>query len=309
MGLLDTSSRWMDVMLTSVGRRALAEGDLDVQYYSFSDRSAGYILGGEIGEVRWLDDPHKHLMTEAFSKPQDQVILTTDLFGDVVRDEDFVISNEEGEQTFSLSGGVAEQPWDAEFFGSFVQSLSSDLKSNSSLSLGEINGDLHFRPKDGVKHEATIPRRLWDVDAKFRFRQMSPIQDDEEFSGLSQMEFLPPVVFESDIERDLGSWARIFPEPIIVQKSVLDAGKRQGRRCLNVEFNDATATFQFFVLQDNVLTTLSVVETKTNEETLKSWVVGELVDVEGETHFIRLFRVFWDQTKDEETPKQRLLED
>jgi hypothetical protein len=138
---------------------------------------------------------------------------------------------------------------------------------------------------------------------------MSPIQDDEEFSGLSQMEFLPPVVFESDIERDLGSWARIFPEPIIVQKSVLDAGKRQGRRCLNVEFNDATATFQFFVLQDNVLTTLSVVETKTNEETLKSWVVGELVDVEGETHFIRLFRVFWDQTKDEETPKQRLLED
>lgn len=95
MGILDTTSRWVDTTLTLEGRRALTEGELDIRYFSLSDAGASYLMGGEDGGSKWLADPENLLQLEAYSHPRDLAVITRDAFGDVVRDDPFYASRQD----------------------------------------------------------------------------------------------------------------------------------------------------------------------------------------------------------------------
>jgi hypothetical protein len=311
MGFLDTTSRWMDVMLTAAGKRALAEGDLDVQFYSFGDRSSAYLVEGQIGERAWFVEPDKHLMIEAFSRPQDLVTLTVDDYGDIVRDENLLLVNDEGEiqSPPAFSGERSKQRVTKDLLQRFSTNWSTALKSFASISPIESEGEFEIKVKDGNRDNAKIPRRLWDVDAVQRITQHLPMTEDEEFASLTQMRFLPPVVIEGEVRRPLGNWNPVFPEPVVVNKDVLQAAYRDDRECMRVNLSEATGSFQFFLVdEDNdVVLPLTIVRSETDDAALKSWVVGELIDADNETHFFRLFRVFFSEGPVVEDPRTRLL--
>lgn len=71
MGILDSKSRVMDVVITTEGRRQMSAGTFDVKYATFSDASVFYEADAENGHV----DPTGRLYFEAVNLPQDQIIF------------------------------------------------------------------------------------------------------------------------------------------------------------------------------------------------------------------------------------------
>lgn len=68
-GILDNKSRMIDAILTSEGRRQMAEGTFDVSYVSFTDADVSYEYDPVGGHV----DPTNRIYFEACNLPQDQV--------------------------------------------------------------------------------------------------------------------------------------------------------------------------------------------------------------------------------------------
>lgn len=68
-GILNNKSRIIDAMLTSEGRRQMAEGTFEVSYVTFTDSGVSYIPDSVNGH----DDPTKKIYFEACNLPQDQI--------------------------------------------------------------------------------------------------------------------------------------------------------------------------------------------------------------------------------------------
>ena len=88
MGILDSKSRIMDVILTSEGRRQKAEGTFRVSFATFSDNEVGYKADGIDGHV----DPVGKIYLEACNLPQDQVIFEANDEGNIIafRDDQII---------------------------------------------------------------------------------------------------------------------------------------------------------------------------------------------------------------------------
>lgn len=68
-GILNSKSRIIDAMLTSEGRRQMAEGTFEVSYATFTDAGVAYIPDSVNGH----DDPTGKIYFEACNLPQDQI--------------------------------------------------------------------------------------------------------------------------------------------------------------------------------------------------------------------------------------------
>lgn len=68
-GILDSKSRIIDAIITSEGRRQLAERTFNVAYVTFTDADVAYIPDAEKGHV----DPAGKIYLEAANLPQDQI--------------------------------------------------------------------------------------------------------------------------------------------------------------------------------------------------------------------------------------------
>lgn len=68
-GILDNKSRMIDAILTSEGRRQMAEGDFKVSYVTFADADVAYEYDPVTGHV----DPTNRIYLEACNLPQDQI--------------------------------------------------------------------------------------------------------------------------------------------------------------------------------------------------------------------------------------------
>ena len=73
-GILDNKSRVIDAILTSEGRRQMADGNFVVKYATFTDRSVVYQLDEDEGHV----DPTNKIYIEAFNSPYDQITFEAD---------------------------------------------------------------------------------------------------------------------------------------------------------------------------------------------------------------------------------------
>ena len=79
-GILDNKSRVIDAILTSEGRRQMAEGNFVVKYATFTDRSVVY----QPDEVEGHVDPTQKIYIEAFNSPYDQITFEADDSGNLV---------------------------------------------------------------------------------------------------------------------------------------------------------------------------------------------------------------------------------
>ena len=69
MGILDSKSRIIDAILTSEGRRQMAENTFEISYVTFTDSGVAYIPDSANGHV----DPTDKIYFEACNLPQDQI--------------------------------------------------------------------------------------------------------------------------------------------------------------------------------------------------------------------------------------------
>lgn len=79
-GILDKKSRIIDALLTYEGRRQIADGNFQVKYVSFSDRTVGYKIDFDEGH----EDPTNKIYLEAFNAPYDQIVFEADDSGNLV---------------------------------------------------------------------------------------------------------------------------------------------------------------------------------------------------------------------------------
>ena len=79
-GILDSKSRIIDAIITSEGRRQLAERTFKVAYVTFTDADVAYIPDAEKGHV----DPAGKIYLEAANLPQDQVTFEANDEGKLV---------------------------------------------------------------------------------------------------------------------------------------------------------------------------------------------------------------------------------
>lgn len=79
-GILDSKSRVIDAILTTEGRRQLAEGTFVVSYATFTDGDVPYAPDVNVGH----EDPTNKFYLEASSLPQDQVVFEANDEGKLV---------------------------------------------------------------------------------------------------------------------------------------------------------------------------------------------------------------------------------
>ena len=73
-GILDNKKRIMDVVITQEGKRQMANGDIRIQFASFTDKHTYY----EADVVSGSSDAQGRLYFEASSLPFDQITFETD---------------------------------------------------------------------------------------------------------------------------------------------------------------------------------------------------------------------------------------
>jgi hypothetical protein len=79
-GILNNKSRIIDAMLTSEGRRQMAESTFEISYVTFTDLGVGYIPDAVNGH----DDPTNKIYFEACNLPQDQITFEANDEGKLV---------------------------------------------------------------------------------------------------------------------------------------------------------------------------------------------------------------------------------
>ena len=78
-GILDNKSRIIDAILTSEGRRQMANGNFSIKLVTFSDSQVFYQKSSEGHE-----DPTNRIYLESFNVPHDQIIFESDDSGNLV---------------------------------------------------------------------------------------------------------------------------------------------------------------------------------------------------------------------------------
>jgi len=73
-GILDNKTRIIDAIVTSEGRRQLAEGDMRIEYVSFTDAGTYYRADVVSGSA----DASSRIFFEACNLPQDQITFEAD---------------------------------------------------------------------------------------------------------------------------------------------------------------------------------------------------------------------------------------
>lgn len=104
-GILDSKSRIIDAILTSEGRRQIADGNFRVSYVTFTDADVIYLPSAEEGHV----DPSSNIQLEACNLPQDQIVFEADDSGKLIpfRNQEIKVQGVTGFLT-SSSGNVLE---------------------------------------------------------------------------------------------------------------------------------------------------------------------------------------------------------
>lgn len=90
-GILDSKSRIIDAILTSEGKRQMAEGTFEVSYATFTDAGVSYVPDSVDGH----QDPTGRIYFEACNLPQDQITFEANDEGKLVpfRSHDIKVSN------------------------------------------------------------------------------------------------------------------------------------------------------------------------------------------------------------------------
>ena len=223
-GILDQNSRILDFVLTTAGRRRLAEdGNLDISFASFSDKGAYYAKLSKTGSV--ADDGSKRLYVEANSPPSDNLYFVSGSESEAARVE--VSATQRSDHFFTNVTNLSvltTKPVDA------VQ----DFKFDST------GFNVEFVP------EATDIESGITLDVS----NMSAVFQDKRFQHLDNYKFLPPI--NGDDGSPLADYQKLNAEELVTPQSLEDelAGKK--KFVVNFEGDVKPRNIKFRILENQV---------------------------------------------------------
>jgi hypothetical protein len=282
MGFLDTNSRWVDILLTEAGKRSLAEGDLDIRYYSFSDIDNSYLVEGRSGSREWLQEPHTHLMLESGNKPQDRAVIASDNKGNKLTDLEIIVPTDDQLGEYVLASS-SESNWDKDLLLNLLESTSEKLRTNCTIK--KTIQELDFK----LTTNQRIPKSEWEKYQPIPIGSQPPLWNDADATASIQFQYLPPVTGEDSL---LGNWPQTTVEPSITKPSFLEKEKL---KIATLETSYQEVTIQPFVLSREGFDILTILRAKNeideNGISVQVWHVGYLYYDSTIPKFIRIFTI------------------
>lgn len=304
MGLLDPKSRVLDVVLTDVGREALARNNLKIAYYSLSDASTFYE-----NDVSGSSDVTARVYAEcAPDLPQDVISLLANDAGQLTRVRSSALTGSvyggrllQGtyEDSSVLSGSAF-----ASTAGLILSSSLQNLRNN--FLLGTI--DEFFEDAEFTAGPSRIEFALSDRDNASSTANVTTLENffqDPLFSHVKNFQYLPPINKQVSVDTPpemLGNYAALGGNITMTfddVKNEMTYARRTGR-LRTVNFDPAPRTnnvhLQFFEQGVEGMSKLDVLDfgTYRDEEgtPVRVLFVGKVYwdDFDAET-FVKLFTV------------------
>lgn len=303
MGLLDPKSRILDVVLTDVGREALARNNLKIAYYSLSDGSTFYEH-----DVSGSSDVTARVYAECSPDlPQDVISLLANDAGQLIRVRSSALTGSvygghfmpgtlDDSRILSGSAFASTAPL-------ILSSSIDNLRNNFLLgSIDEFFEDTEFRAGP-----SNIEFALSNEDDASRTANVTTLESffqDPLFSHVKNFQYLPPINKQTSIDNPptlLANYPSMGGNITMTYDDVkleVASAKKQGR-LRTVTFDPAPRTnnvhLQFFEQTVDGMSKLDVLDFGTyrdNGAPVRVLFVGKVYwdDYDAET-FVRLFTV------------------
>jgi len=302
MGLLDPKSRILDVVLTDIGREALANNKLRIAYYSLTDGASVYQADLTSGSV----DATSKVYAECSSDlPQDVISLLANDSGQLMRVRSTALSG-------SIYGGRLMQGTyeDSTILSGSAFASTAPLILSSSLNnlrnnflLGTV--DEFFEDAEFKVGPTDLEFSITDKDDSIaNVTTLESFFQDPLFSHVKNFQYLPPTNKQTSVDNQpslLGDYPSLGGNINMDFHDVEDELKlaRRTGRLKTVTFDPAPRTnnmhIQFFEQSDNGMQKLDVLDFgtyKNNGVPTRVLFVGKVYwdDFDTET-FVRLFTV------------------
>lgn len=310
MGLLDPKSRILDVVLTDVGREALAANKLKIAYYSLTDGTAFYEH-----DVSGSSDVTVRLYSEcAPDLPQDVISLLANDAGQLTRVRSTALSGGPDATATTVYGGKLLQGThqDSTILSGSAFASTAPLILSSSIDnlrnnflLGTV--DEFFEDAEFRAGPSRIEFALANNDNPERSANVTTLESffqDPLFSHVSNFQYLPPVNKQVAVDEPptvLGHYSAAGGNISMTYADVKNeaiAARRSGRM-KTVSFDPAPRTnnmhLQFFEQTRDGMSKLDVLDFGTYRDEgapVRVLFVGKVYwdDYDAET-FVRLFTV------------------
>lgn len=206
MGILDSKSRIMDVVITEQGRRQIASGKMRAEFISFTDGSTFYEFDVNEGQT----DAADRIYFEVMERPEDMITFETDdsgkLFGPTFSPN---VAVQDG-QILQIYTGSNLTNRSQVATGSNFASLSATLLS-SSLTNFKNNYLINTRRADDISNQFQLDTNSIEFkitnfrpfmggpdNEKINLDAIEPFFLDKRLSHLDNFKFLPPVTKNGD---------------------------------------------------------------------------------------------------------------
>jgi hypothetical protein len=213
-GILNSKSRVFDTVVTSEGRRRLANGGLNVKYVSFTDAATFYAADLTSGSA----DASARLYLEQCGLPHDAIMFRADEAGNVLHDAALNTKNGQliaysfdpavtgSQQAVNVLSGGAEFSVRADDMLSLPSTNFSRLQAIGTLDttfddneFAVSNSDLAFVIGDD-KPLAKIDSHVAHVD------QLESVFNDARLSNVANFTYLPPINKVRDVSIDTSDY-------------------------------------------------------------------------------------------------------
>lgn len=217
-GILDQNSRILDFVLTTAGRRRLAEsGNLDITFASFSDKGAYYAELSKTGSV--ADDGSKRLYVEANAPEADNLYFVS------------------GSDSESARVEISAVERSDDFF--------TKLSNLSILTTKPANSAGDFKFETAGFNVSFIPETS-DVEQAVTadLANMSAVFQDKRFQHFPNYKFLPPI--NSTSGETLGDFRQLNTEEIVTPAQLEEElrGKKRFKKTFEGDVNPTNVAFR-----------------------------------------------------------------
>jgi len=305
MGILDSKTRILDVIITQEGRRQIANGKLIIEHSSFSDDQTFYRKDIASGTI----DASSRIFFEASSQRQDSIATEADDSGLLLPFP--MTSGYEVVNGGIVSGSVGSQV--AVTGSSFValaeNVLNTSLQNFSQLmplaTHDEIFDDSQFElSSESISFTLNEDNPLsiqshWSVN----INDVDSLMEDQKFSHIKNFMYLPPITKKNEGEtstKELADYVKLTPDDYEFSRLEEDFSTLQKRGLHNsVQFIQTSRRsrllLQMFEVDKTKLRKLDVYKYKTFTESnsvgqTDVYFAGKLVpDQNGSYTFIHLF--------------------
>jgi len=274
-GILDPKTRIMDFILTELGREQAAQGELNIRYATFSDRSAFYSSGSLLGVA---DDASNRIYFEAASSPHDTIVVENDFAGKIksFRADDLILEGgsvinplAQSGQTTTIEGeGIIQQSL------KILNSITGSLRNAQYIKTTDMfmeDRDFVANPKSlyfSYNDDPDLPISR-NSKSTLRIDSMPSLFQDQRLAHLPNFRFMPPRNAPTPSNLDgnsMGEYVKFRDEfdnsqdPQRTHRIAIDSGFEKRDIFFSERTPDNNIIVQPFEFTDKGMTKLSIID-------------------------------------------------